>query len=161
MAGGATATFGGNVDANVTLVKIGAGTQTLTNTNSAAGRAEVRAGTLELFGKASVGAVNVADGGTLLVTYGTQGLVGEFFDLWGQPLSRSRVGTGRPLVRRISASILESKPMLSAADAPAPTAMQRMAMAPRAGFMGVRAQTRPVRAVNTTSDITRGFSSAR
>ena len=28
------------------------------------------------------------------------------------------------------------------------------------GFIGVRAQTRPVSAVNTTSDITRGFSSA-
>ena len=85
---GNTNTFGGTVDANVTLVKIGAGKQTLTNTNGAAAYAEARAGTLELFGKAAVTeAVNVADGGNLLVTYGMQGLVGEYFNLSSVPLA--------------------------------------------------------------------------
>ena len=68
-------------------------------------------------------------------------------------------GTGRLRVRRIRPSMSESKPMFSAPDAPAPTAMQKTAITARKGFMGVRAQTRPVAAVNTTSDITRGLRS--
>ena len=63
-------------------------------------------------------------------------------------------------MRRISASMSASYHMLSAPEAPAPTAMQRIAIAASTGFIGARAQTRPVSAVNTTSDITRGFSSA-
>ena len=50
--------------------------------------------------------------------------------------------------------------MFSAPEAPAPTAMQRMAMPASSGFIGVRAQASPVSAVNTTSDITRGFISS-
>src|SRR5437879_1084876 len=68
-------------------------------------------------------------------------------------------GTGRPRVRLILASMSASYHMLSAPDAPAPTAMQRIATAARNGCSAWPAQTKPVRAVNTTSDITRGFMS--
>ncbi len=68
-------------------------------------------------------------------------------------------GTGRPRVRRMAASMSASYHMLSAPLAPAPTAMQRMATAPRIGLTSAGAHTRPVSAVNTTSDITRGLSS--
>src|SRR5579862_1615579 len=47
--------------------------------------------------------------------------------------------------------------MLSAAEPPAPTVMQRMATAASTGFIGACAQTRPVTAVSTTSDMTLGF----
>ena len=47
--------------------------------------------------------------------------------------------------------------MLSAPDAPAPTAMQISAMTASAGCSGSGASTMPTSAVNTTSDITRGF----
>ena len=47
--------------------------------------------------------------------------------------------------------------MFSAPLAPAPMAMHRMAMAASSGWIGRSAQTRPVRAVKITSDITRGF----
>ena len=50
--------------------------------------------------------------------------------------------------------------MLSAPEAPAPTAMQISAMTASAGCMLPGASTMPVSAVNTTSDITRGFISA-
>ena len=49
--------------------------------------------------------------------------------------------------------------MLKAAEAPAPTAMQKIAIAPRIGFTDESAQTIPVIAVKITSDITRGFNS--
>ena len=51
--------------------------------------------------------------------------------------------------------------MFSAPEAPAPTAMHRIARKARNGLMGVSAQTSPVAAVNTTSDMTRGFSSEK
>ena len=73
---------------------------------------------------------------------------------WTRP-----AGTGRPRVRRMRASMSASYHMFSAPEAPAPTAMQSTATAPSSGWIGWPAQTRPVRAVNTTSDITRGFSS--
>ena len=68
-------------------------------------------------------------------------------------------GTGRPRVRLIRASISASYHMFREAEAPAPTAMHRMAIAPMTGFSGVPAQIIPVAAVKTTSDMTRGFSS--
>ena len=49
--------------------------------------------------------------------------------------------------------------MLKAAEAPAPTAMQKIATAPSTGFTSVPAHTSPVIAVKITNDITRGFSS--
>jgi hypothetical protein len=73
---------------------------------------------------------------------------------WTRP-----AGTGRPRVRRILASMSASYHMLSEAEAPAPTAMQRMATPARIGFTQRPAQTRPVRPVNTTRLITRGFKS--
>ena len=68
-------------------------------------------------------------------------------------------GIGRLAVRFICASISASYHMLSAPDAPAPTAMHRMAMAPMTGLIATGAAIMPTRAVNTTSDITRGLSS--
>jgi hypothetical protein len=68
-------------------------------------------------------------------------------------------GTGRPRVRRISRSMSASYHMFNAPDAPAPTAMHSTATKARTGWIGWRAATSPVRAVNTTSDITRGFKS--
>ena len=67
--------------------------------------------------------------------------------------------TGRPRVRRIRASVSPSSAMFSAPAAPAPTAMHRMAMAATSGLTDPGATISPVAAVNTTSDITRGFSS--
>ncbi len=71
------------------------------------------------------------------------------------------IGTGRPRVRRIWPSMSASNHMFRAPEAPAPTAMQRMATAASSGLAETPAQTNPVRAVNTTSDITRGLSSCR
>ena len=51
--------------------------------------------------------------------------------------------------------------MLSAPEAPAPTAMQRMEVNARIGWTWPGAMTRPTSAVKITSDMTRGFSSAR
>ena len=51
--------------------------------------------------------------------------------------------------------------MLSAPAAPAPTAMHNSAVKAITGWTCAGAITRPVNAVNTTSDITRGFISAR
>ena len=67
--------------------------------------------------------------------------------------------TGRVRVRFITASISASNHMFSAPEAPAPTATHSTEMAAMTGLIGVRAATSPVRAVNTTSDMTRGFSS--
>ena len=64
-----------------------------------------------------------------------------------------------PRVRRIRASVSPSSAMFSAPAAPAPTAMHRMAMAATSGLTDPGATISPVAAVNTTSDITRGFNS--
>ena len=68
-------------------------------------------------------------------------------------------GTGRARVRRILASMSASYHMLNAADAPAPTAMQKIATPASTGLIGALAQISPVIAVKMTSDMTRGFSS--
>ncbi len=70
-------------------------------------------------------------------------------------------GTGRPRVRRMTASMSASHHMLSAPEAPAPTAMKRIAAKPTIGWTGTGATRSPTSAVNTTSDMTRGFSSAK
>jgi hypothetical protein len=59
------------------------------------------------------------------------------------------------------ASISASYHMLSAPAAPAPIAMHRSAVKPITGWTCPGAIMRPTNAVNTTSDITRGFISAR
>jgi hypothetical protein len=52
--------------------------------------------------------------------------------------------------------------MLSAPEAPAPTAIARSAIAAMTGWIVARRRdAMPTRAVKTTSDITRGFSSAK
>ena len=68
-------------------------------------------------------------------------------------------GTGRPLVRRMMASISASHHMFSAPEAPPPKAMKRMAENASTGCRCTGATISPTRAVNTTSDITRGFKS--
>ena len=70
-------------------------------------------------------------------------------------------GIGRRAVRVITASMSASYHMLSAPAAPAPTAMQSSAVKPSTGCRWPGATTSPTSAVNTTSDITRGFISAR
>ena len=70
-------------------------------------------------------------------------------------------GMGRLAVRCMRASMSASYHMLSAPDAPAPTAMQSSAMTASTGCSVPGASTMPASAVNTTSDITRGFISAR
>ncbi len=75
---------------------------------------------------------------------------------WTRP-----AGTGRARVRRISPSMSASYHMFSAPEAPAPTAIASTATPARIGFSGRSAHSSPVSAVNTTSDITRGFSSTR
>ena len=77
------------------------------------------------------------------------------------PGAMRRRGIGRSAVRDISASMSASYHMLSAPAAPAPIAMQRSAVNPITGWMWPGATIRPTSAVNTTSDITRGLSSAR
>jgi len=67
---------------------------------------------------------------------------------------------GRFLVRAMPASISASYHMLIAADAPAPTASAKSAIAASAGLTGPGASIMPTKAVKTTSDITRGFISA-
>ena len=69
-------------------------------------------------------------------------------------------GIGRLAVRDITASMSASYHMLSAPAAPAPTAMQMSAVNPIIGCTWVGATMSPTSAVNTTSDITRGFISA-
>ena len=51
--------------------------------------------------------------------------------------------------------------MLSAPDAPAPTAMKRMEAKTSTGCIAPGAASNPTSAVKTTSDITRGFISAK
>ena len=66
------------------------------------------------------------------------------------------------MVRPMCRSMSRSYHILMAPDAPAPSAMQRMAKKPVRGLRlpgGLGASKRPVMAVNTTSDITRGFNS--
>src|SRR5690606_39363856 len=70
-------------------------------------------------------------------------------------------GTGRLAVRLITASMSASYHMLSEPEAPAPTAIARMAMRASRGLMSAGAASRPTKAVNTTSDITRGFRRAK
>ena len=69
-------------------------------------------------------------------------------------------GIGRADVRSIRASMSASYHMLSAPAAPAPTAMQISAVRAITGCTCTGASTRPTKAVNTTSDITRGFISS-
>ena len=69
-------------------------------------------------------------------------------------------GTGRPAVRRILASISASHHMFSAPEAPPPKAMNKIAAKPTTGCTPMGATSRPTKAVNTTSDITRGFSNS-
>jgi len=70
-------------------------------------------------------------------------------------------GIGRLAVRDISASMSPSSAMLSAPEAPAPTAMQSSAVMASTGWRWPGAISRPTNAVKITSDITRGFNSAR
>jgi len=51
--------------------------------------------------------------------------------------------------------------MFSVAAAPAPAAMQTIAISPPSGVTDTGALRSPTAAVKTTSDITRGFISAR
>jgi len=81
------ATFGGAVDPSLTLVKIGAGKQALTNAVGAAADVEVQAGTLELFGAAAVTGTVTLAGGTLGVTYGGNGLTGRYYQLAVPPVT--------------------------------------------------------------------------
>src|SRR5260221_7922129 len=69
-------------------------------------------------------------------------------------------GIGRNRVRVIMASISRSNHILMAPEAPAPTAIQRMATAAINGWIEPGATTSPARPEKTTSDITRGFSRA-
>ena len=64
------------------------------------------------------------------------------------------------MVRFITASISRSYHMLIAPQAPAPTAMQRIATAANTGCSSPGASISPANPVNTTSDITRGFNRA-
>ena len=69
-------------------------------------------------------------------------------------------GIGRAAVRAMRPSMSASYHILSAPAAPAPTAMHRSATKPITGCKWPGATTRPTNAVNTTSDITRGFISS-
>ncbi len=69
-------------------------------------------------------------------------------------------GIGRVRVRVITASMSASYHMFSAPDAPAPTAMASSDAKAMTGCTPLGARSRPASAVNTTSDITRGFSRA-
>lgn len=90
-----TASFSGTVDAAIPLVKIGAGTQTLVNTNNAAYQVTVQAGALELAGAARVtGPVSVGAGATLRVFAGEPGLRGEFYRLSVAPVTNDFVSQG-------------------------------------------------------------------
>ena len=71
------------------------------------------------------------------------------------------IGIGRDWVRFITRSMSASYHMLSAPEAPAPMAMHSSAVKPRTGWIDPGASIMPTNAVKMTSDITRGFSSAR
>ena len=70
-------------------------------------------------------------------------------------------GNGRLCVRFITASISDSYHWLSAAEAPAPRLIARIAVKPITGWMVPGAASNPHKAVNMTSDITRGLVSAK
>ena len=70
------------------------------------------------------------------------------------------LGTGRFAVRRITASMSASYHMFKAPEAPAPSAMNRIAVKASKGCSDTGATINPTKAVKTTSDITRGFNSA-
>src|SRR6266576_3202364 len=70
-------------------------------------------------------------------------------------------GSGRPAVRVIAASRSASYHMLRAPAPPAPAAMHNSAMQPVKASRRPGATAKPTMAVNITSDITRGFVSAR
>ena len=80
------------------------------------------------------------------------------------PSSRRRAGWRRPagnglfMVRCMTLSMSRSYHMLMAPAAPAPSAMQAIAVNPTNGSSCPGASSMPTSAVNTTSDITRGFS---
>ena len=73
------------------------------------------------------------------------------------PGSIRPAGSGRPAVRRITRSMSRSYHMLIAPDAPAPTAMHRIATPARNGCRCPGARISPTTPVNTTSDMTLGF----
>ena len=70
-------------------------------------------------------------------------------------------GIGRLRVRRITASMSASHHMLSAPEAPPPTAMKSTAQKPIIGCTATGAARSPTSAVNTTRVMTRGLSSAK
>ena len=70
-------------------------------------------------------------------------------------------GIGREAVRAMRTSTSASYHMFSAPAAPAPMAIARMAIMASSGLTVTGAAKRPTKAVNTTSDITRGFKSAK
>ncbi len=74
-------------------------------------------------------------------------------------LTRPR-GMGRAAVRAMRASMSASNHMLSAPDAPAPTAMQSSAAKAITGCIVPGAIRSPTKAVKTASAMTRGFISA-
>ncbi len=76
------------------------------------------------------------------------------------PGSMRPAGIGRLRVRRITASMSRSYHMLIAPHAPAATAMHSTAVNASTGCRWPGATSRPISPVNTTSVITRGFSSA-
>ena len=69
-------------------------------------------------------------------------------------------GIGRLRVRSMTASMSRSYHMLMAPAAPAPMAMHSTAISDSTGCRCPGATARPTAPVNTTSDITRGLSSA-
>ena len=122
-----TSIYSGVIDAALTLVKIGAGKQTLSNTNGALAQASVQAGALELASPMTVtGAVSVADAATLIVSDAVSGLVGEFFDLTSGPITANFVSlaavnaflTGKTPALTVNSSYLGSSFDLGATDAP-------------------------------------------
>lgn len=80
-----TASFAGTTDPQLDVIKVGGGTQRLTHPDGSFANAEIRAGTLELFGNTAVTGVVETAGGTLGVTFGTQGLIGEYYTLAAVP----------------------------------------------------------------------------
>ncbi len=60
--------YGGDISGDISLVKLGAGTQTLSGINSYGGRTSIQAGTLSLSGTASIGSsswIDIGSGATL------------------------------------------------------------------------------------------------
>lgn len=87
-----TSVYAGIIDPALSLVKIGAGKQTLASTNGTLVQATVQAGALEFAGPVTVtGNVSVADGATLIVSDAVGGLAGEFFDLTVAPITANFV----------------------------------------------------------------------